>query len=224
MTNIVFKNDDFVVCDKKAQVLSVPSREKADVRPCLGVQLQKFLGAPVFCVQPLDFEVSGLTLYALNSVTFKIAQRWFGKKEIQKTYRAITSQQNFMHWPAGISTDRREISTDLNQVFLWKTRLLQGKRRCFESDQGDWAETKAIMVLAADEHIQWDLIPRSGLAHQLRFELSRHGFPIQGDELYGSKIKNTSAGIALRVYKIDMLQIKDRLGLPQKIEISEELI
>ena len=31
------------------------------------------------------------------------------------------------------------------------------------------------------------MFPITGRAHQLRLELSRHGFPIAGDQLYGSK-------------------------------------
>ena len=59
-----------------------------------------------------------------------------------------------------------------------------------------------------------------GKAHQLRLELSRHGFPIHGDELYGSKVKWSKPGIALRAVEIDFRHIEDRLGLPQKIEID----
>ncbi len=222
MIKVVFQNKDFVICDKAAQVLSVPGREKADVRPCLGLQLQKEFKTQIFPVHRLDFEVSGIIIYALNANAHKVSQRWFEKKELQKKYHAVTSLQDFTHWPTAIATDRREISTHPGHVFNWKTRILRGKKRSFESDQGDWAETKALLVEASLQQIHWDLFPITGRAHQLRFELSRHGFPIHGDELYGSKMKNAFPGIALRAYEIDLLHIKDRLGLPQKIEISKE--
>ncbi len=221
MIKIVFQNKDFAVCDKAAQVLSVPGREKSDVRPCLGLLLQKELNTQVYPVHRLDFEVSGLIIYALNSNAHKVAQRWFEKKELQKKYFAMTSLQDFAHWPEAIATDRRALTTNSNQVFNWKTRILRGKKRSFESDQGDWSETKAILKNADEKQIEWDLYPITGRSHQLRFELSRHGFPIHGDELYGSKVKWSQPGIALRAYEIDMLHIKDRLGLPQKIEIEK---
>ncbi len=44
MLNIIFnifENDNFIVCDKPSAVLSVPARERNDVRPCLGLELQK---------------------------------------------------------------------------------------------------------------------------------------------------------------------------------------
>ncbi|MBC7419530.1 MAG: RNA pseudouridine synthase [Bdellovibrio sp.] len=224
MIKIAFQNKDFVVCDKPAQVLSVPGREKLDVRPCLGLLLQKELKTQIYPVHRLDFEVSGLIMYALSSQAHKVSQRWFEKKEIQKKYVAVTSLQKFLHWPEGIPTDRRVISTDFDQVFNWKTRILRGKKRSFESDQGDWAETKAILKKADKNQIQWQLYPITGRSHQLRLELSRHGFPIHGDELYGSSVKYAKPGIALRAYQIDMLHISDRLGLPQTIEVEKDLV
>ncbi len=220
MIQVVFQNSDFIVCDKGAEVLSVPAREKLDQRPCLGIELQKTLKTQIFPVHRLDFEVSGLIIYALNAKAHKISQVWFEKKQLQKKYVAVSSHQDFSHWPPGIETDRTPISLSANQSFTWKTKILRGKKRSFESPQGDWAETKAVLKNPNENQIEWELFPVTGRSHQLRLELSRHGFPIHGDELYGSKIKWSEAGIALKAVEIDFLHIKDRLGLPQKIQIE----
>ncbi|MEQ1724016.1 MAG: pseudouridine synthase, partial [Pseudobdellovibrio sp.] len=77
MTPFVFKNNNFVVCNKEALVLSVRAREKSDMRDCLGLRLEIELGTQIFPVHRLDYEVSGLILYALNSISHKASQDWF---------------------------------------------------------------------------------------------------------------------------------------------------
>lgn len=217
MIRIVFQNENFIVCDKPAKVLSVPAREKNDPRPCLGLELQKQLGRPVFPVHRLDYEVSGLILYALNARSHRISQDWFQKKTIRKKYRAYTPLQNFAHWPDNIKTDRSVLNAVAGQSWVWKTKILRGKKRSYESANGEWAVTEAHIVRAEEGQIEWELYPITGKPHQLRLELSRRGFPILGDELYGSECSYSQSGIALAAVEIELTQIEDRLGLPQKI-------
>ena len=217
---IVFENENFVVCDKPGQVLSVPSRDREDPRPCLGLELQKKYPHGVFPVHRLDFEVSGLIIYALNAKAHRISQAWFDKKIISKTYRARTSLQDFSHWPPGLKTDLNPI--DIHQVtdFFWATKIHRGKKRSFESEHGDWAETKASIDQILPNELIWQLHPLTGKPHQLRLELSRHGFPIHGDILYGSKMPFNHPGIALQAIKLDLSQVGERLGLPNQIELN----
>ncbi|AGH95782.1 pseudouridine synthase family protein [Pseudobdellovibrio exovorus] len=222
MIQIVFQNNSFVVCNKPAQVLSVPARDKADPRPCLGLELQKHLGQPVYPVHRLDYEVSGLILYALTSESHRESQDWFQNKLIRKKYRAETPFQNFDHWPQNVTTDRSQIIVKPGSQFLWKTKILRGKRRSFESAHGEWAETEAL-VHAVDEaakKILWDLYPITGKPHQLRLELSRRGFPILGDSLYGSTYKREEAGVALAAIEINLSGVQSRYGLPEKILLN----
>ena len=219
MIRVVFQNENFVVCHKPAMCLSVPAREKTDARPCLGLELQKQFKKQVFPVHRLDYEVSGLILYALNSRAHKTAQDWFVKKTIRKLYRAETMEQNFSHWPTNVSTDRAYINSEAGQSFVWKTQMLRGKRRSFESKNGEWAETEAEIKKNENGIIFWQLYPVTGKPHQLRFELSRRGFPILGDSLYGSSVSRSQQGIALEAFELDLSRISERLGLPEKIRI-----
>jgi tRNA pseudouridine32 synthase/23S rRNA pseudouridine746 synthase len=221
MNKIIFQNEHFVVCDKPALVLSVPAREKTDQRPCLGLDLQKHFKTQVFPVHRLDYEVSGLIIYALNSQSHKESQKWFLDKKIQKKYCAITGLQDFSHWPAQLKTERTEISSKLDQKLIWKTQILRGKKRSFESEQGEWAETEALISARTETQIEWTLLPLTGKPHQLRFELSRHGFPIRGDALYGSKQDWKEPGIALKAYELDLSKIKNTMGLPEILTITK---
>ncbi len=217
---IVFENENFVVCNKPGQVLSVPSRDREDPRPCLGIELQKKYAPGVFPVHRLDYEVSGLIIYALNAKAHRISQAWFDKKTISKTYSARTSLQDFSHWPPGLKTDLTKIDLLQETEFFWATKIHRGKKRSFESEHGDWAETKARIDKILPGELVWLLNPLTGKPHQLRLELSRHGFPIHGDALYGSTAPHNQPGIALQAISLDLSQVGDRLGLPSKIDLN----
>jgi tRNA pseudouridine32 synthase/23S rRNA pseudouridine746 synthase len=178
MIPFVFKNNNFVVCNKQALVLSVRAREKTDLRDCLGLRLEIELNTQIFPVHRLDYEVSGLILYALNSKSHKASQDWFQNKLIRKKYKALTPTQDFSHWPKNIKTDLSPIKSNV------------------------------------------DLFPITGKSHQLRLELSRRGFPIVGDSLYGSKNQHNEKGIALRAVELNLSQIQDRMGLPELISLQ----
>ena len=145
MLNIVFQNENFIICDKPAEVLSVPARDTNDARLCLGLELQNKLKQQIFPVHRLDFEVSGLIMYALNKQSHRQSQKWFENKKIQKKYIAKTSRQDFKHWPPELKNDRQVLELHLDIPFYWRTQIMRGKRRAFETENGDWAETKALL-------------------------------------------------------------------------------
>jgi tRNA pseudouridine32 synthase/23S rRNA pseudouridine746 synthase len=72
-------------------------------------------------------------------------------------------------------------------------------------------------------HLYWILEPLTGRAHQLRFELSRHGYPIVGDVLYGAK-DIFEKGIALRAIELDLSKVNDRFGLPEKLQAPTRFV
>ena len=137
-------------------------------------------------------------------------------------YVAKTLKQNFSHWPENVPTDRSVIDVQAQKEFFWRTQIFRGKKRSFESPQGSIAETKAHITSLESSEISWELFPLTGKPHQLRLELSRHGFPILGDQLYGSThiIKN---GIALKAVTLDLAGISNRLGLPPLIHLPHQL-
>lgn len=223
MIRMVFENENFVVCDKPCRVLSVPSRDSLEKRACLGLQLkEKYKSkADILPVHRLDYEVSGLIIYALNARAHKVAQGWFDQKKISKMYLARTSLQNFLHWPNSVPTDRSIIDIENQKEFFWQTQIFRGKKRSFESAQGSMAETKAQITATDAQGIDWNLYPLTGKPHQLRLELSRHGFPIFGDQLYGST-HLIESGIALKAVTLDLTGISERLGLPPMIQLPQQ--
>lgn len=173
---VIFEDENFIVVNKEPQVLSVPSRiGKNDKRRILGIELQDFLNKKIFPVHRLDFEVSGLILYAKNIKASILANGWFEKKIIYKTYHALTTT---------IEDQEKWLS-----VFpqSWKSLLVRGKKRTFQAEYGKESITHVISATVERNQntIRWQLQPITGRSHQLRYELSSRGFKILGDELYG---------------------------------------
>ncbi len=208
----VFENQHFIIVDKSAMVLSVPARTgDADPRPCLGTILERDLNCQIFPVHRLDFEVSGLIMYAKTGESHRAANKWFENKIIDKTYVALTCANNTP-------------SVRFQETFNWECLLLRGKKRAYESPVGKKSHTSgSLLGRDSNGNYRWHLNPITGRSHQLRFELFRHGCPIMGDELYGSQEKFLKEGIALRSFQInfDRIPEREKFGLDSKIQVLE---
>lgn len=213
---IIFQNDSFVALEKEAGWLTTPARfGEKDPRPVLGLQLQKELKRQVFPVHRLDFEVSGLVLFALDAKAHSQANTLFESKRVQKTYRALTENRN-------------PIPPVFNETFEWKARILRGKKRAFESSHGKPSHTQARCLGVGEMEgfgtgLLWDLWPLTGRSHQLRFDLYRHGYPIVGDLLYGADPqKNFQSRIALQSISLQFLDLEfcKRWNLPEVLKLS----
>lgn len=194
---VVFDNPHFIIVDKSANVLSVPSRMGMDEkRPILGLLLERDLKMTLYPVHRLDFEVQGLIMFAKTTAAQKAANSWFEKKIVEKVYCAITRANS-------------EFNVDENVE--WKCRLLRGKKRAYESPHGKDCVTLAhLLKIDNSGYFYWQLRPVTGRSHQLRYELFRHKMPIVGDSLYGSDDLFSGEGIALRAFKIDFKKVEDR--------------
>lgn len=224
MISIVFQNQHFVICDKPGGVLTTPSRHaENDGRSCLGTALQTSLGQQIYPVHRLDFEVSGLVLFAKTAEAHREANAWFEKKLVRKTYHAWTSSQSFAHIPPQVPGPREGFTVTPGQSFAWESRQLRGKRRAYLSPEGKACRTEArFLKINEEQFLEWDLSPVTGRPHQLRLDMSRHGFPIVGDALYGSTVEWKPHTLALRAYKIDFVSIPvaQRAGLPELLEVT----
>jgi tRNA pseudouridine32 synthase/23S rRNA pseudouridine746 synthase len=202
----VFENENFIAVDKPPMVLTTPSRDARDPRPCLGKDLQARMGSQIFPVHRLDFEVGGLVLFAKTREAHRQAQVWFEQAQVGKTYLALSEPVS-----GATASDWLE----------WRSCLVRGKRRAFEAQHGKDSLTRARLL--DPSRALWELMPITGRPHQLRFEMFKHGHPILRDTLYGAKpdpSRDASDGIALRAVKLDFSGLKERLGLPERIEIS----
>jgi tRNA pseudouridine32 synthase/23S rRNA pseudouridine746 synthase len=209
---LLFENEHFLVVDKQPGFLSVPSRlGSEDTRPCEIKNWSEQKKIRLWAVHRLDEEVSGILLFAKTAQAHRLANGWFENRQVKKTYEAFTPKVGSAFAPF----EKR----------LWKSKLLRGKKRAYEKDFGKEALTEATFVKDLEFNSNpvglWQLSPLTGRSHQLRFELSKHGFPVLGDELYGSTEEfGVENAIALRAVHLDLLGCPGRegLGLPGTLE------
>jgi tRNA pseudouridine32 synthase/23S rRNA pseudouridine746 synthase len=193
----VFENNDFLVVDKPVHWLTVPGRDPKDARPCALRFLQSERNHQVLPVHRLDFEVSGVVLFAKHKAAQTEATDAFESRKAEKTYQALTA--------GGPTSIPFEVT--------WEYLLVRGKKRSFEAPHGRKALTFARCESETDGVFAWTLRPATGRPHQLRLSLARAGYPILGDALYGSD--HEFHGIALRAVslKIEGLIIVQVSGL-----------
>lgn len=192
---VIFQNKDVIVVDKNAGVLTTPPRFR-DERPVLGLQIQKKLDRQIFPVHRLDFEVSGIVLFALSERAHRDFNRQFEQRKVTKIYQAF----------AAVTTSEK---FEFNERLEWKSRILRGKKRSYESPAGLDSLTYAQKIKQI-EHSEWgqvaawELAPRTGRPHQLRFEMYKNGVSILNDTLYGgSSVPSKAHEIALKAVHLE---------------------
>lgn len=213
----LFVNEHWWAVEKPAGWLTVPGRTgAADPRPCLGAFLQK--STPVVLpVHRLDFEVSGVCLFAKSKEAHRNANGWFEHGLVDKVYQA---ESTFDENPNPATSETRVFEKfTVGSECHWLSRIVRGKRRSFKAPHGLVSETTAYLVGQSGERYFWEVHPKTGRPHQIRLELADHGYPIVGDELYGSKAPLAPTTIALRAVKLSLYRVPESqlLGLPLEI-------
>lgn len=182
---LVYLDDDLLVLNKPAGLLSVPGKgpEKQD---CLSARAQtEWPGALV--VHRLDQATSGLIVMARSIEVQRALSHAFATRQVSKTYVAIvhgkphaTGQEwNTIDLPIAADWARRPlrvIDPILGKASLTHWRLAEQSGSSQKSN-----ESRIILE------------PHTGRTHQLRVHLQAIGHPIVGDRLYGASGQVDSA-------------------------------
>jgi tRNA pseudouridine32 synthase/23S rRNA pseudouridine746 synthase len=185
---VVFETKDWIVVDKAAGVLTVPPRFP-DSRLVLGRVLESDLSSSIYPVHRLDFEVSGIVVFAKNADFHRSLSAEFEQRRATKSYEALIQ------------------STTQLDPQNWESKIVRGKKRSFVADHGQHASTHlvAAKVLPGTPFQLLRLKPLTGRPHQLRMECANRVGPIVGDSLYGSKLELKLNEIALRAVELEVL-------------------
>ncbi|MCL2744702.1 MAG: RluA family pseudouridine synthase [Planctomycetaceae bacterium] len=160
-------------------------------------------------VSRLDVPVSGVVLFARTSKAAARLNEQFRTHTVEKIYLAIVEGKIVPpeHTLTGyLKEDERH-----RKVFL--TKQQDGKEVILHY--------KTVRQVASNTFVEVKL--ETGRKHQIRIQLSSHGFPILGDRKYGSRVA-FSDEIALHAHRLIFSHpIADETGKERRIELTAPL-
>ncbi|MES3038229.1 MAG: RluA family pseudouridine synthase [Bdellovibrionota bacterium] len=183
---ILFEDNDLLVVSKPA---GLPTQSTVDKRRANLYDLLRdsrrwpYLGLH----HRLDVPTSGVLLLVKNRDYNKAIAEGFRDRTIHKTYYCLC--RGLIPW------DEIVVENHLKQ-----TKLKNGKTKMtVVNSGGDWAKTEFKVLGRSTLETESSALPLctlveakplTGRMHQIRIHLSSAGFPILGDALYGSVIKD----------------------------------
>lgn len=173
---VVHEDARFVVIDKPSGLLSVAARDERIEDHVVARVQRRFPNSAPLAVHRLDLDTSGLLLVALDLEAYRLLQRQFLSRSVEKKYVAVldglvAGEQGVIELPMRVDLDQRP-------------------RQLVDREHGRAAVTRW-KVLSRDvsaRRTRVELSPLTGRTHQLRVHAAHAqglGAPIAGDRLYG---------------------------------------
>ena len=187
---LIHLDDDLLVVDKPAGLLSVPGRGP-DKQDCLSRRVQAQVpGALV--VHRLDMATSGLMLMARHSRSQTQLGQAFEARRVHKQYVAVVHGRL-------IGGDEWQL-IDLPLAADWPRRPLQK----VDHDRGKPSQTRWRVVERGTHSTRLLLEPQTGRSHQLRVHLQAIGHPIVGDALYANAAADPATRLMLHASALSL--------------------
>jgi len=153
---VVFEDEDLVVVEKPAGLLTAPTPE-SDRNNLADLLKRRPGGAPVFVVHRIDLETSGLVVFAKNDHANRELSRRFRDHDLERAYLAVV---------AGAFPD------ELKAI----DRPVGGRRALTHVEIRERFDDRATLVACRLE---------TGRTHQIRIHMAEVGTPVIGDARYG---------------------------------------
>ena len=174
--SILYEDNDIIVIDKHAGVLSVATgkKEKFTAYSLLYDHVKKNNpDGKIFIVHRLDRDTSGLMLFCKSAKVQKILQKNWNEIIRERVYVALTEGL--------VAPASGEISSYL--VENAEGIVYSGQ----DSGRGRWAVTQYETIRSDENHTLLRMSLRTGRKNQIRVHLKDIGHPVVGDKKYGSK-------------------------------------
>lgn len=189
---ILYIDDDVIVANKPAGLLSVPGRG-ADKQDCLISRLQAS-HPEALIVHRLDMPTSGILILARNPEAHRQLGKQFEERNIKKEYTAVVQ---------GVVKNRHgEINLPL--ITDWPNRPKQ--KVDHENGKPSLTCYEILSVNAEEQNTRLKLTPVTGRSHQLRVHLLSIGHVIIGDALYSEIEAAKNTRLHLHANKITFSQ------------------
>ena len=165
--DIIFENNEFIVVNKPAGMLSIPDRTQSE--PSLKDLLIERYGK-IFTVHRLDKETSGIILFAKDEETHKFFSKKFEERDVEKYYLALVY--------GTLSSATGTIDTPIMEHPVFKGQMVVNRK-------GKPSVTDYEMVEALGKYSLVKFRIHTGRTHQIRVHAKDIGHPIACDPLYG---------------------------------------
>lgn len=190
---VIFENDNFIAVDKNYKEHSYPLtyNEVNNVLSNLFYYRQnlRFINQESMdrgLLFRLDFETSGLLLYAKNNEYYQKIRSNFSQLVGRKEYIAMV---------------KGKLDQDIDLDHYLKPSSAKGMKMVICDDATDMhanLSVKAIEYNSEEDYSLVKVILKQGHRHQIRVQLAHVGYPIIGDDLYG---KHKEQRLYLHCYK-----------------------
>jgi RluA family pseudouridine synthase len=161
---ILHRDDDVLVVDKPAGMLTVPGRGDASV--ALSVAVRE-IAPEALPVHRLDRDTSGVVVFALGRAAHRALNAAFADRRAEKTYLALVD---------GDLAAPRKVDLPLSAGRRGEVRVAKG---------GDPALTEVRPGERFTKYTWCTCLPRTGRTHQIRVHLAAIGHPLAVDPRYG---------------------------------------
>jgi tRNA pseudouridine32 synthase/23S rRNA pseudouridine746 synthase len=169
---IIYQDESLIAVNKPTGLLSVPGRGPDKQDCCLSRVTAQFPDALV--VHRLDMDTSGLILFARSLGVQRAISLQFEKREIHKIYIALVE---------GI------IEKNVGMVDFPMRKDMEQRlppKHIVDCVRGKKAITEWKVLKRYENSTRVALFPKTGRSHQLRVHMDAIGFPIVGDNIYGT--------------------------------------
>lgn len=170
--NIIYEDEDIIVIDKKSKLLTISnSREKEKTLYREVSNYLKKKHTKVFIIHRLDYDTSGVIIFAKNQTVQEIYQKNWNNLAKKREYTAIVE---------GITPPKGHIESYLKQT---KTLHVYSSK----NQDGLFSITDYQRVSSNDKYSLLKIHISTGRRNQIRCHMFDIGHPIAGDNRYGSK-------------------------------------
>jgi 23S rRNA pseudouridine1911/1915/1917 synthase len=191
--SILYEDNDLIVINKHAGILSVATRSKEKFTAYSLLYDHVKTNNPVakiFVVHRLDRDTSGVMLFAKSAKVQKMLQKSWNDIILERVYVALA--EGLVEPPKG------QISSYLREDKYM--RVISS----MEPGSGQWAVTDYSTIRSDENYSLLEMSLRTGRKNQIRVHLQDIGHPIVGDKKYGSS-QNPVARMGLHALSIAFL-------------------
>ncbi len=165
--NIVFENDDIIVINKEPEIFVINNEESKS--KTIRDILQEKLNQDIIPVSSLDYEASGIVVFAKNQKSYDFVSEQFKKEKVRRIYHVLVN---------GVM-DNAEGEIDKN--------LLVNEQTTSVNDRGIKSVTKYKVLEQFKSFAFLEVYPLTTRRNQIRAHFWSIGNTLAIDKIYGSE-------------------------------------